>query len=196
MKHRWIPVCLSMMAMILLTMPSCMLPTKQIKVPSVRLKIIDEQTGLPIEGIQVHTDCGYMRPKTILGIVAQIDSFTGKTYFSADFVSDKDGVVTIPKRTKLSSNYGRISEGYWINLTGHFESGYYSSSKGESLQNPNTLYDGVFLVRYNIAPSGESQPWQREEGNALVPMQQQSSTAEGKVFILKLHRRTSPSPPQ
>jgi len=178
-----------MMAMVLLTMPSCMLPTKQIEIPSVTLKIIDEQTGLPIEGIQVHADCGYARPKTILGIVAQIDSFTSKTCFPADFVSDKNGMVVIPKRTKLSSNYGRIEEGYWINLSGLFvvESGWIRRSKGESPQNPNTLYDGIFLSRWGLSPSGELPPWQIEE-NALV--QHQTSTAEGDVFILKLRRKS------
>ena len=204
MKHRWPLIHSLIAAVVLLSLFLPMLPMKQIVIPSVTLQIIDEQTRLPLEGIKVHADCNYSKPKWAFWF--GIYGFFGANYigrnwtngicFSEDFISDKNGMVTIPKRIKFSGDNGHIREYYWVNLSqilfdkNGLPDYFTTNSYPKSL---DTLYDGIAIQRYNLSLSNKSPPWSLE-ANGLV--QQSSSTfPEARAsFIVKLRPRNSGNP--
>jgi len=206
MKHRLLLIYSLIAAAVLLSLFFPMLPTKQIVVPSVTLQIIDEQTRLPLEGIKVHTDCSYSKAKWAFwfGIYGFFGAnyighdWTNEMCFSEDFISDKNGMVTIPKRIKFSGDNGNIREYYWINLSQvlfdkkGLPDYFNTNSYPESL---NKLYHGITIQRYNLSLSNKSPAWSLE-ANGLV--QQSSSTfPETRTsFTVKLRPRSSHSASQ
>jgi len=187
MKRRWILVCLLIIG-VAWVLFAPMLP-RQIVVPSITFKIIDEQTGLPLEGIKVHTDCRYAKSKLTIGIFARYGQ-TNEICLSSDFVSDKDGVVAIPARTKISSNYGSLDEYYWINLSqvSFDKNGLPDYFTTNCYPKPlNALHEGVSIRRYGLSSSNESPMWQME-GSPLV------NQNAPNLFMVRLRRNSHSAP--
>lgn len=122
----------------------------------VNILVIDEDTRLPIENIEVHYQLMTAGPGTFWGILPKVDPVKYEFEKCRSYNTDKNGVVKLGRKLYLVSLYqSSFKEVIMINLTREtsFNSAdkplYYLSS--DQLVNPNQKYSGKKLV--NTKPS-------------------------------------------
>ncbi|WP_152032868.1 hypothetical protein [Ereboglobus luteus] len=193
MKHNRRLLVLFIVAIISAPLSTATLSAKSIKIPPTVFKIVDEDTGRPIEGIKLRLLWCYSQPRFRSGMAKNISM---KKYCSEDYTSDKNGMVSLSGKTIHSFKYGDVFETYWVNLSEYFNE--YTLGKGhmnlfdkESAHNPNKTYGGIILHRTNRDIHVKSYWDISKPGNALVWQQwlKRDASNETEAIVLKLRLR-------